>query len=174
MVNTVELSKLWMAAAKKVNSMSRWMLLLALMAMNASAGLSKIEALSMIETGDDDGAIGRAGEVSRFQIRPAVWRQYTQSTAYNDSRIASIVAQKHLLYLAAIFRDHTGREAGDFDLYVLWNAGVGYYERLGFSADRVNRVIRDRAQRYFNLCHMQNAQPFYAAPAAGARLEARP
>ena len=150
------------------------MLLLALTAINASAGLSKIEALSMIETGDNDGAVGRAGEVSRFQIRPAVWRQYTQSTAYENTRIASVVAQKHLAYLESIFRDRTGREPGDFDLYVLWNAGAGYYGRVGFSADRVNRVIRDRAQRYFNLCHMQNAQPFYVSPTAGARLQARP
>jgi hypothetical protein len=147
------------------------MLLLALTAISASGGLSNIEALSMIETGDNDGAVGRAGEVSRFQIRPAVWRQYTQSTAYDNSRIASMVAQKHLLFLASIFRDRTGREPGEFDLYVLWNAGAGYYERLGFSADRVNRVIRDRAQRYFNLCHMQNSQLFYTARPADARLQ---
>ena len=31
-------------------------------------------ALGMIESGNNDRGIGRAGEVSRFQIHPAVWR----------------------------------------------------------------------------------------------------
>ena len=91
----------------------------------------------MIETGNDDGVVGRAGEVSRFQIRPDVWSQYSQSSAYDNFRVASRVAQQHLRNLEVLFRTRAGREATDFDLYVLWNAGAGYYARIGFVAARV-------------------------------------
>ncbi len=112
----------------------------------------------MIETGNNDWAVGRAGEVSRFQIRPSVWRQYSQSTAYGNRQISSLIAEKHVLFLESLFRARTGREPTDFDLYVLWNAGPGYYERIGFSAERVNRVIRERCQRYLNLRNMPARQ----------------
>ena len=131
--------------------MTKWIIILVLTTMNAVAGLSKLEALSMIESGDDDSAIGRFGEVSRFQIRPEVWRQYSQSSAFANCEVASVVAQKHIDYLERLFRSRAGREATDFDFYVVWNAGFSYYEKAGFSADRVSRIIRNRARRYTNL-----------------------
>ena len=142
---------------KKVSTMGKWIMLLVLTTMTAS-GLSKLDAISMIETGNNDRAIGRAGEVSRYQILPEVWHQYSESIAYGNREISSTVAEKHMLYLETLFRARTGRDATDFDLYVLWNAGAGYYERAGFAADRVGRVIRERAQRYFNLRHVHPAQ----------------
>jgi len=138
--------------------MAKWLVILVLTTMNACAGLSKLEALSMIETGDDDWAVGRFGEVSRFQIRPQVWRQYSQSSAFANQEVASIVAQKHIDHVEALFRSRTGRDATDFDFYVIWNAGFSYYERLGFSPDRVSRIIRSRANRYLNLRTMPEAQ----------------
>ena len=38
-------------------------------------------ALSQLESGDDDGAIGAAGEVSRYQIKPELWRKYAVGNA---------------------------------------------------------------------------------------------
>ena len=35
--------------------------------------MDRWEALSMIESGNNDRAIGSVGEVSRFQIRPELW-----------------------------------------------------------------------------------------------------
>lgn len=138
--------------------------MLVLTAVSATAGLSKLDALSMIETGNDDSAVGRAGEVSRFQIRPRIWRQYTQSRDYGNRRVASTVAQQHLTYLEEFFRARAGREATDFDIYVLWNAGPTYYERAGFLPERVNRAVRERAQRYLNLRNIPlSQQVLYAA-----------
>jgi len=138
--------------------MAKWMIILVLTTMSATAGLSKLEALSMIETGDDDSAVGRLGEISRFQIRPQVWRQYSQSSAFENCGVATVVAQKHIDYLEALFRARAGREANDFDLYVLWNAGFTYYERLGFDPDRISRIVRNRARRYLNLRNLSLAQ----------------
>ena len=143
---------------QKVTNMCRWIVMLALTTMSASAGLNRLDALSMIESGNNDLAIGQAGEVSRFQIRPQVWRHYSHSRAYENADVAASVAQKHIGYLQTLFRERTGREATDLDLYILWNAGAGYYERHGFSVERVHREIRERAQRYVNLRTVPAAQ----------------
>ena len=119
------------------------------------AGLSKLEAIGMIESGNNDRAVGSAGEISRFQIKPSVWRQYSPTPAYRNVTASGQVAEKHLATLEAGFRARAGRAPSDFDLYVLWNAGPAYYQRLGFSAARVHRIIRERANRFVNLRQME-------------------
>ena len=32
-------------------------------------------ALSQIESGDDDHAVGAAGEISRYQLKPEIWQR---------------------------------------------------------------------------------------------------
>lgn len=113
----------------------------------------------MIESADDDAAVGQVGEVSRFQIKPWIWRLYSQSVDYQNAVIASYVAERHLASLEQNFRKRARREPTDFDLYVLWNAGPTYYNRIGFSSARVHPIIRDRAQRYANLREAKNLQP---------------
>lgn len=112
----------------------------------------------MIESGNNDRAVGRAGEVSRYQIKPLVWKRYTELTAYTDAGLSTWVADQHMAYLENVFQSRTGRQPTDFDRYVLWNAGPNYYARVGFSADRVNAIIRDRASRFVNLRQMQDEQ----------------
>ena len=135
--------------------MHKPIVILLLSIMSAVAGLSKLDAISMIESGDNDDAVGRAGEVSRYQIRPQVWRLFSQSSEYNNSRVAASVARQHLDWLAKFFLERTGRTAEDFDLYVMWNAGPTYYSNIGFARDRVRPFIRNRAQRYVNLRQMR-------------------
>ena len=118
------------------------------------AEVSKLEALSLIESGDNDAAVGQAGEVSRYQIKPRIWQEYSISRAYRDASVSARVAAKHLADLEQTFRARAGREPGDFDLYVLWNAGPTYYSKVNFSSKRVNPIIRERAQRYANLRKM--------------------
>jgi hypothetical protein len=127
--------------------------------LQARAGLSRLEAISMIESGNNDRAIGRLGEISRYQILPRVWRSYTQSWNYLNPRQAAHVAEMHLSTLEEAFRARSGREPTDFDRYVLWNAGLRYYQRLGFSPRRVHPIIRERANRYVNLREMDQEVP---------------
>jgi hypothetical protein len=108
-------------------------------------------ALGMIETGNNDGEIGGLGEVSRYQIMPSVWRQYSSSRRYQDPGTSLEVAQRHWTALYAGFKQHTHREPTDFDMYVLWNTRYGYYASRGFDPSRLNPVVRDRAQRFVNL-----------------------
>jgi len=133
-------------------------LLLLFSAGNAFAGVSKLEALSMIESGNNDSAIGRAGEISRYQIKPWIWRRYSTTASYHNSRVSRSVAEKYLAELEETFRKRAGREPDDFDIYILWNAGPTYYGKAGFSKKRVNPIVRERAQRFVNLREMK-AEP---------------
>jgi len=129
--------------------------ILMLSLLSAQAGLSKLEAISMIETADRDWVVGKAGERSRYQIMPKVWQSYTSSRDYRNPQLARTVAERHLAALEETFQKATGREPSDFDRYVLWNGGPTYYAKIGYDARRVHPVIRERADRYVNLRHMK-------------------
>ena len=129
-------------------------LLLAAAHVARGEGFSRLEAISLIETADEDGVIGKRGEVSRYQILPRVWRGYSASTAYQNPRTASSVARQHIAKLETYFHQKTGRPAADFDLYVMWNAGPVYYSQRGFSPARVAPIIAERANRFVNLRQM--------------------
>ena len=128
---------------------------LAASVLTARAGLNKLEAIGMIESGNNDQAIGTAGEISRYQIKPYIWKRYTASRAYNNTQISTWVADQYMASLEEMFQKKSGRIPDDFDRYVLWNAGPGYYESIAFDRSRVNRVIRERAQRFVNLREMR-------------------
>ena len=109
------------------------------------------EALGMIETGNNDSEIGGLGEISRYQIMPSVWRQYSSSRSYRNPATSLDVAQRHWAALYSIFKQQAHREPTDLDMYVLWNTRWGYYANRGFNPNRLNPVVRDRAQRFVNL-----------------------
>jgi hypothetical protein len=111
----------------------------------------RLFALGMIETGNDDREVGGLGEISRYQIHPAVWKAYSSSRDYRNPVVALHVAERHWNYLAGYFREKSGREPDDFDMYVLWNTRFGYYARRNFDRHQIFRVVQDRAQRFVNL-----------------------
>ena len=112
---------------------------------------SRVFALGMIETGNDDRGVGRAGEISRYQIHPAVWKAYCASRDYQNPEVSLEVARQHWATLSNYFKEKTTREPTDFDMYVLWNTRYGYYAGKGFDPRRLPRLVSDRAQRFVNL-----------------------
>jgi hypothetical protein len=115
-------------------------------------------ALSMIETGIDDREVGRAGEVSRYQIMPSVWRHYSSSHSYRNPEVALEVARQHWAALYDSFKRRAHREPSDFDMYVLWNTRFGYYASRGFNPRRLQAIVRDRAKRFVNLVELGATQ----------------
>ena len=93
------------------------------------------------------------GEVSRYQIMPAVWKQYSDSRSYRNPNVSLTVAQQHWTSLYVGFKKQAHREPSDFDMYVLWNTHYGYYARRGFEPTRLSPIVRDRAQCFANLVH---------------------
>lgn len=108
-------------------------------------------ALGMIETGNNDFEIGGAGEVSRYQIMPSVWKHYSRSSRYQNPVVSLAVAQRHWTDLYDRFKRQAHREPTDFDMYVLWNTRYGYYASRGFNPARLSPTVRNRAQRFVNL-----------------------
>ena len=101
--------------------------------------MDRWSALSMIESGDDDRAIGPRGEVSRFQIRPELW---PGGNSQNEQDALAAAQEVMKPRLEAFEKSH-GRSATDFEFYVLWNAP--------WRLDRPSKAVTERARRFSNL-----------------------
>jgi hypothetical protein len=101
--------------------------------------MNRWEALSMIESGNNDHAIGAVGEVSRFQIRPEFWPGGNPQ----NPQVALTVAQKTMQSRLNRFVRRHNRQPTDFEFYVLWNAP--------WQTGRPSAVVKERAQRFANL-----------------------
>jgi hypothetical protein len=103
------------------------------------SAMDRWAALSMIESGDNDRAVGPGGEISRYQIRPQLWPGGNPTNA----EIALTVAQQIMLPRIDEFRRSHQRMPTDFEFYVLWNAP--------WQADHPSAVVTERARRFSNL-----------------------
>lgn len=112
-------------------------------------------ALAQLETGLDDKALGKKGEVSRYQMLPSTWKEQDifplDKDFFQESNAASQVAEKHIVKLTNWFKKNTGRNPSPQDLYVMWNTGYTYYLKKGFVFSNVNMKVKERANRYYNL-----------------------
>ena len=108
-------------------------------------GMDRWAALSMIESGNNDAAIGRAGEVSRYQILPRLWQKYGgpgSRFARTNPRIALGVARAIMSGRCADFARQFHRAPTDFEYYVLWNAPAQIYLPGPVVANRAKRFCR--------------------------------
>jgi hypothetical protein len=112
------------------------------------------EALAEWETGarqagrcPADFAVGTRKEISRFQILPSVWHEYSSADNFHDPNAAWAVTQKILREREIEFRKATGREWDAMDLYLMWNA-PGVYRRANWDRTKVSRVVRERAEHF--------------------------
>jgi hypothetical protein len=106
--------------------------------------MDRWEALSQIETRDNDRAIGAAGEISRYQMKPKLWQRYARSNAdWLNPAEALVAAQDLMRERCTNFERSYGRRPTDFDFYVLWNAPA--------QIERPRRAVRERAERFCRL-----------------------
>jgi hypothetical protein len=108
--------------------------------------MDRLSALSMLETGNDDQAIGSAGEISRFQVKKAEWRTVTNSANYSDSETARKVMIQLMDKRIHAFQEHFGRQPTDFEFYALWNAPS---QAL---TGHISPKVASRCERFANLC----------------------
>lgn len=107
-----------------------------------------LAALSQIESGDNDRAIGPNGEVSRYQIKPSVWaaelsgRTFSQRHPENQ-KIAAAVALE-------IWQRRVNRFMAQYDapptpriMYLLWHRPAHVFTATARE--------RERATRFANL-----------------------
>lgn len=120
-----------------------------------------LKALGMIESAERDGAIGKKGEVSRYQISKAVWLECGGKDTYDvyhwkDHRYASQIAYTHMCRLFKELKVALGRVPTNVELYITYNAGLEYMKRRQFNVWRCSARLRDREMRYDNLVMMYN------------------
>ena len=100
----------------------------------------------MLETGDNDYAVGRCGEISRFQIRAQLWPGGNPQNA----RAALVVARNIMQARVERFEQTHGRSPTNFEFYVLWNAPA--------EVDHPVPCVAERAQRFVNLVERESRQ----------------
>jgi hypothetical protein len=120
--------------------------LAALGVVSSASGMDRWKALSMLETGDNDYAVGRCGEISRFQIRPQLWPGGNPQ----NTMAALTVARNIMQARVERFEQTHGRSPNDFEFYVLWNAPA--------EVDHPVSCVVERAQRYVNLVQRDERQ----------------
>jgi hypothetical protein len=109
-----------------------------------ASAMDRWNALSMIESGDNDRAIGHHGEISRFQILPTLWPggdPRNEQEALGAARAIMIVRLER-------FEKIHKRPANNFEFYVLWNAP--------WEANHPSKAVSERAQRFANLVESVN------------------
>ena len=106
---------------------------------SSAHAMDRWSALSMLESGNDDQAIGTHGEVSRYQIRPYLWPGGNPLNPH----AALQVAQKIMNQRVAKFEASHHRAPTDFEFYVLWNAPQ--------EVNHPRRAVAERAHRFANL-----------------------
>jgi hypothetical protein len=110
----------------------------------SSAGMDRWAALSQIESGDNDRAIGKKGEISRYQILPQVWEEFAPERAnWENPKEALAVAKGAMKKRCAEFEQTFHRAPTDFEFYVLWNAPA--------QIERPGSTVSERAKRFCNL-----------------------
>ena len=125
-----------------------------------SIGLQMQAGIPKLKRCSADHKLGTRGEISRFQILPRIWQEYSSSRDYTNPDLAWKIAQKIIEERANWFRTATGHEPTPFDLYVMWNA-PGHYQQVNFQRSRVKPLISEKAERFTNLVESSSQETFF-------------
>jgi len=108
------------------------------------SAMDRWAALSQIESGDKDDVVGAAGEISRYQMKPELWRRYASAIVnWRDADQALTVARSIMNDRLAEFEQAFHRAATDAEFYILWNAPG--------QIRSPSKAVRQRAERFCNL-----------------------
>jgi len=115
-----------------------------------SLGMDRMDALSQIESHNNDRAIGRQQEVSRYQILPAFWEQANVVWRPTDPATARIVVNWIMQGRSHEFEARYHRAPNDFEYYILWHRPSCY---IGRPVPRhITSAEIERGHRFANLC----------------------
>lgn len=91
-----------------------------------------------------DYKVGTHREISRYQIRPTLWRRYVKNPkAATNPEISLSVTQKILDSRIKLFYLKYKRNPSVYEMYILWNApNQIIYERIGISKTVHNRAMK--------------------------------
>lgn len=79
-----------------------------------------LSAIAEIESGNNPKAVGKMGEVSEYQVLPAVWAFYGGTSVHvsqDRKRVAGLILNK----LVSEYRSTYGKDPTVKQVYLLWN-----------------------------------------------------
>ena len=115
-----------------------------------SPGMDRLDALSQLESHDNDHAIGRQREVSRYQILPVVWEHANVDWRPADPATARTVVSAIMDARCREFEARYHRAPDDFEYYILWHRPACL---VGRPIPRpLTLAEKDRGRRFVNLC----------------------
>jgi len=103
-----------------------------------------LSAIAVVESNNNDYAIGRAHEISRYQILPRVWRHYTPSTSYASHAIATRVALRHITHILGRLPARAQNVRG---VAVAWNYGLTRFKLVHYNWTACPQPVIDYANR---------------------------
>ncbi len=110
----------------------------------AFGAMDRWTALSLIESGNNDRAIGPYGEISRYEVKPEIWTRYAPTNAHwTNPEVSLAVAKRIMQERCAAFERSFKRPPNDFEFYVLWNAPA--------QIQKPSTNVTERAERFRNL-----------------------
>jgi hypothetical protein len=134
------------------------------------AAMTRWSALSMIESGDNDRALGTATEVSRYQIKLTLWNRLAPEGSPLNRDDALAVAQAIMRVRCAAFERQYRRPPTDFEFYVLWNAPAQLLTSGQHAA--CTEAVAERARRFCNLIQVPDSnQAVRPASASAAKTQ---
>ena len=112
--------------------------------MGAPIPQSWLKALEEVESNGNPRAVGRHGEMTKFQVMPSVWREYNNKPIHRcgPNEIAATVKEIWSDRVDAFTLRH-GRKPTAAELYLIWHRPA--------RATRPTKVERERAVRFSNL-----------------------
>jgi hypothetical protein len=121
----------------------------------SATAVDRFTALAQVESADkphplgNDFCIGRDGELSRYQISPAVIAEFDiDATRLADPVYALKQARRIMQTRCGTFERRYHRPPTDFEFYILWHRPA----RLLVDSTAITPCEADRAQRFANLC----------------------
>jgi hypothetical protein len=144
------------ATAMKFESTIAVLLALLLAPISAFA-MNRLDALGLIESGNNDFAVGTHQEVSRYQIQTDLWKQTCDENGLAGKGLmptnpadARLVVEIIMKARCSAFESRYHHAPDDFEFYLLWHRPACY---IGRSMSRaVTAVEADRARRFARLC----------------------
>jgi len=121
----------------------------------SAPAMDRFTALAQIESADkhhpfgNDFCVGPDGELSRYQISPAIVAEFHIDAArLTDPVYALKQANRIMQARCGAFEARYQRPPTDFEFYILWHRPA----RLLADSSLITSAEADRAQRFANLC----------------------
>jgi hypothetical protein len=102
-----------------------------------------VAAISLVETGDNDLAVGKHGERSRFQIIERVWNHHTHLTHRihaKNPRVSVLITLDHIDKCIIPYLASREQPITPFTVAGCWNGGCWGFTQLDWGRDYAERV----------------------------------